>query len=128
MARKIKNYSLKKEEKLKEKQKKAEKEKEAQDKKDLNLRPFSLQSAFWIIISSVIGSWLIPLLLTLVGVSPNLGVVIGNTFFTSFGFTWVRHFIDSKEGFSKSFWKQYAIFAVIFGGISYFWLYRKNYI
>ncbi len=119
MARKIKKYKV---------EKKDSEEEKIKEEKAEEIKPFSLQSAFWIIIISLIGSWLIPLLLSFVGVNPNLGIVIGNTLFTSFGFTWVRHFIDSKKGFSKSFWKQYIIFAVIFGGISYFWLYRKRYI
>ncbi len=128
MGRKIRRYNSKKEEKLKEQLEKDEKEKRLKEEKDLEMKPFSLQSAFWIIVSSVIGSWLIPLLLTFVGIKANVGILIGNTFFTSFGFTWVRHFIDSKKGFSKSFWKQYIIFGIIFGVISYFWLFRKNYI
>ena len=126
MARKVKKYNIRKEEKLREKER--ESKKEIQNKKNSQLKPFSIQSALWIIGVSMIGSWLIPVLLSFIGIKTNLGVVIGNTFFTSFGFTWVRHFVDSKEGFSKSFWKHYIIFAVIFGAISYFWLFRKNYI
>ena len=120
MARKVKKYNIRKEEKLREK--------EIQNKKNSQLKPFSIQSALWIIGVSMIGSWLIPVLLSFIGIKTNLGVVIGNTFFTSFGFVWVRHFIDSKEGFTRSFWKQYVIFSIIFGLISYFWLFRKNYI
>lgn len=126
MARKVKKYSLGKEEKLREKER--ESKKEIQNEENSQLKPFSLQSALWIIGVSMIGSWLIPVLLSFIGIKTNLGVIIGNTFFTSFGFTWVRHFVDSKEGFSKSFWRQYIIFALIFGVISYFWLFRKNYI
>ena len=128
MARKIKNYNAKKEEKLKEKEEKVQKEKKTQKERDMNLKPFSIRSALWIIGISMIGSWLIPVILAFVGIKSNVGMLIGNTFFTSFGFVWVRYFIDSKEGFTKSFWKQYAIFALIFGLISYFWLFRKNYI
>ena len=128
MVRKIKNYNEKKEEKLKEKEEISEKEKELKKKKDFEFKPFSIQSAFWIIGCTMIGSWIIPVLLMFVGIKSNVGMLIGNTFFTSFGFTWVRHFIDTKEGFSKSFWKQYLMFSVIFGLISYFWLFRKNYI
>ena len=95
---------------------------------DAGIKPFSIRSAFWIILISIAGSWVIPLILSFAGIKTNLGVLIGNTFFTSFGFVWVRHFIDSKEGFTRSFWKQYVIFSIIFGLISYFWLFRKNYI
>ena len=61
---------------------------------DAGIKPFSIQSAFWIILISIAGSWVIPLILSFAGIKTNLGVLIGNTFFASFGFVWVRRFID----------------------------------
>lgn len=126
MKRKIKEYNAKQEEKLKEKE---EKEKNDQKKKDSEIKPFSLQSAIGIILSSLAGSILFPFLLSLVGIKDvRLGILLGNVFISSFGFTWVRHFIDSKKGFCKSFWIQYATFAVIFGIISYLWFYWAKFV
>lgn len=126
MVRKIKNY--KKELEKQEKEEKEKKLKEEKEKEDTKLKPFSLQSALGIVISSLIGGIAFPFLLSLFGVNINLGITLGNVFITSFGFAWTRFFIDSKRGYCKDFWKQYAIFAIIFGVISYFWMFRKLYI
>ena len=72
MKRKIKKYNAKQEEKLKEKE---EKEKNDQKKKDSEIKPFSLQSAIGIILSSLAGSIVFPFLLSLVGVKDvRLGI------------------------------------------------------
>lgn len=120
MARKIKKVKVNKE--------KIENNIENQKKEEEEIKPFSIQSALAIFGSCLIGSWLFPVILSLLGVKSNLAVVIGNTFITSFGFVWTRNFIDSKRGYSKKFWQEYFVWAVIFGGISYFWLFRKSYI
>ncbi|MDO5089048.1 MAG: hypothetical protein Q4D53_04600 [Leptotrichiaceae bacterium] len=126
MKRKIKKYNARHEEKIRERE---EKEKSEKEKSDSEIRPFSLQSALGIIVSSFIGTTIIPFLLTFVGIKDmRMGIVLGNTFFTSFAFTWVRHFIDSKKGFSKSFWIQYAIFGVIFAIISYLWFFWRKFV
>ena len=48
------------------------------------------------------------------------------TFITSFACAWTRFFVDTKRGYCKEFWQQYAIFALLFGGISYFLIYRRT--
>lgn len=113
MVRKIKKQKI--EEKI---------ETEVVEKKE-ERAPFTFKSALGIFISCLVGSWIFPVILSLLGLKNNLAVVIGNTFVTSFGFVWTKNFIDTKKGYSKEFLKQYLIWAVIFGGISCFWLYRK---
>lgn len=112
----------------KRKIKNKKKEEEKIEIKEEKIKPFTLKSAFFIFISSMIGSWIVPMILVFLGIKNNLAVVIGNTFITSFGFVWTRNFIDNKKEYSRDFWMQYLTWAIIFGLISYFWLFRKSYI
>lgn len=68
---------------------------------------------------------LFPFVLSFIGIPVHIGSVIGNTFITSFACAWTRFFVDNKKGFCKEFWQQYAVFAIIFGCISYFLIYRR---
>lgn len=116
MVRKIQNRK----EKNNEEENKKEMEKKAEEKD--RIPPFSFKSAIVIFTIALLGSTVIPFFLTLLGMKLYLAIFLSSTFFTSFGFAWARHFIDSKEGFSKSFWRSYFILSFMIGAITYFFI------
>lgn len=69
-----------------------------------------------------------PYILRLIGVDFKVGVILGNTFILSFVIAYVRYFVESKKGFTKSFYTTYCIFAIAFGVISFFWMFLNTYI
>jgi hypothetical protein len=121
MKRKVKKYNVKHDEKLKERE---EKEKIKREEEKNEIKPFSFKSAFAVIISCLTGSVIVPYLLGFVGIKDvRIGILLGSMFVSSFGFVWVRNFMDSKKGFSKSFWIQYAVMGAVFGAIAYLWFF-----
>ena len=120
MVRKIKPQHI---EEKKEEKEETEKKIEGKDEK---VNSFSIKSALVILVSSLTGTIVFPVLLLFFGVNMNLSILLGNTFITSFGFVWTRFFIDSKRGFCKKFWQQYIIWGITFGLITYFWMFRKK--
>ncbi|MEG2291201.1 MAG: hypothetical protein RSC24_14600 [Clostridium sp.] len=94
---------------------------------DYDIPTFGFKSALIIVSGGALGTIVAPYLLSLIGVSKSLSVVIGNALITSFAIAYARFFIESKRGYCKKFWVTYAIFAVSFGIISYFWMYLNIY-
>ncbi len=122
MVRKIRPHDRNREKKLKER----EEEKKKQEEKEEKKKPSFNWKSFWIVLASVfIGTMVIPVLFSFVKIPYNVGLFIGNTFIASFGCTWAKFFVESKKGYTKEFWKQYAIFVSLFGVISLYWLFRK---
>ena len=97
-------------------------------KTDYDIPSFGFKSALVILAGAVGGTIIFPLLLSLVGVSTNFSIMIGNTFITSFGIAYSRFFIESKKGVCRSFWLNYLFFGVSFGIMSYLWRYLNFFI
>ena len=87
-------------------------------KTDYNIPTFGFKSALLIIAGGIVGTMILPMLLSL-----NLSIVLGNTFITSLAIAYSRFFIETKRGYCKAFWINYGLFALSFGIISYFWRY-----
>lgn len=122
MVRKINNHNKNKGKKLMEKEEK----KKAQEEKTEEKKPFfNWKSMLVVLAGATFAVTLFPFMLSFIGVPITIGSVIGNTFITSFACAWTRFFVDNKKGFCKEFWQQYAVFAIIFGCISYFLIYRR---
>ena len=123
MVRKINDHNKNKEKKLMEREEK----KKAQEEKAEETKPFfNWKSMAVVLVGATFAVTLFPFMLSFIGVPVHIGSVIGNTFITSFACAWTRFFVDNKKGFCKEFWQQYAIFALLFGGISYFLIYRRT--
>ena len=120
MVRKINHQNKNKEKKLLEKE---EKKKAQEEKKEEEKPFFNWKSMAVVLVGATFAVTLFPFMLSFIGVPIHIGSVIGNTFITSFACAWTRFFVDTK---SKEFWQQYAIFALLFGGISYFLIYRRT--
>ena len=104
-----------------------EEKKKAQEEKTEEKKPFfNWKSMLVVLAGATFAVTLFPFMLSFIGVPVHIGSVIGNTFITSFACAWTRFFVDNKKGFCKEFWQQYAVFAIIFGCISYFLIYRKT--
>ena len=122
MVRKINHQNKNKEKKLLEKEEK----KKAQEEKKEEKPFFNWKSMAVVLVGATFAVTLFPFMLSFIGVPIHIGSVIGNTFITSFACAWTRFFVDTKRGYCKEFWQQYAIFALLFGGISYFLIYRRT--
>lgn len=92
-------------------------------KTDYNIPTFGFKSALLIIVGGIVGTMILPMLLSVFGISLNLSIVLGNTFITSLAIAYSRFFIETKRGYCKAFWINYGLFALSFGIISYFWRY-----
>jgi len=104
--------------------KKASPVSELQSKRtDYDIPTFGFKSALLIITGAIAGTMILPLVLSIFGISLNLSIVLGNTFITSLAIAYSRFFIETKRGFCKAFWINYVLFALSFGIISYFWRY-----
>ena len=99
-----------------------------QIKTDYNIPKFSLKSSLTIIGGAFVSTVVFPYLLSLIGIRFNIGVVIGNTFILGLILAYTRFFIETKQGFCKSFWMTYAGFGAAFGFISFFWMFLGSYI
>jgi hypothetical protein len=122
MVRKINDHNKNKEKKLMEREEK----KKAQEEKVEETKPFfNWKSMLIVLAGATFAVTLFPFMLSFIGIPIHIGSVIGNTFITSFACAWTRFFVDNKKGFCKEFWQQYAVFAIIFGCISYFLIYRR---
>jgi len=123
MVRKINHQNKNKEKKLLEKE---EKKKAQEEKKEEEKPFFNWKSMAVVLVGATFAVTLFPFMLSFIGVPIHIGSVIGNTFITSFACAWTRFFVDTKRGYCKEFWQQYAIFALLFEGISYFLIYRRT--
>lgn len=97
-------------------------------KTDYDIPTFSFKSAMIILMGALIGTIVVPYLLSLVGVAYNLGGVIGITLVTGYAIAYTRYFVESKKGYCKNFWLTYAGFGIALAAISIFWLYLGIYI
>lgn len=102
--------------------------KERVGKTDYKIPTFSFRSSLIIMLGAVAGSLIVPLLLSTIGISFDIGVVIGNITVTSYTIAYVRYFIESDEKYCKGFLLTYLGFAVSFGVIAFFWLFLGVYI
>lgn len=94
-------------------------------KTDYDIPMFGFKSAFLILISGIIGSILVPMFFSSLGMDDKIANIIGNLIFPGLGIAYSRYFIESKKGICKGFYVTYAIFAISFGIITYFWRYQQ---
>ena len=97
-------------------------------KTDYDIPSFSLKGSLIVMVGAVIGNIVLPMILSLFGISQKLGIIIGNVTVTAYTISFVRYFIESKKGYCKEFLINYSLFAVGFGVISFFWVYLNTYI
>ncbi|MGL4773443.1 MAG: hypothetical protein ACRC2K_07765 [Clostridium sp.] len=97
-------------------------------KTDYNIPIFGIRSALTILGFAVLGTYLFPFLLSMLGASKEMGVVIGNMLITPIGIAISRCFIETKQGFNKKFFAIYAGFGVVFVLISSYWMYKGIYL
>lgn len=97
-------------------------------KTDYNIPQFSLKSSLIILLGAIVSTIVFPYILSLIGVSYKIGVVIGNTLILGFILAYVRFFVETKRGLCNKFWITYLGFGVAFGCISFFWMYLDTYI
>lgn len=92
---------------------------------DYDIPMFGFKSAFIILISAIIGSILVPMFLSNLGMDVKLANIIGNLIFPGLGIAYTRYFIESKKGLCKGFYLTYLLFSLSFGIITYFWRYQQ---
>lgn len=97
-------------------------------KTDYNIPMFSYKSAFLLIFSGIVSTLVIPSLLSLIGIPANVAIIICNTLILGYAVAYSRYFIETKKGYCKKFWYTYIFFGIMFGIVSYFWLYLEVYI
>lgn len=97
-------------------------------KTDYNIPTFGYKSALVILLGAITGTIILPMLLSALGISTNFSILLGNTFVTSFAITYSRYFIETKKGYCKGFWMNYAFFAFSFAIISYLWKYLNFFV
>lgn len=97
-------------------------------KTDYEIPRFGIKSSLFILASGIISGILIPWILSLVGISYQISIVIFNGVILGFGLAYSRFFIETKRGFCKKFWHTYIFFGLIFSTISFFWMYLETYI
>ncbi|MGL5153018.1 MAG: hypothetical protein ACRC7N_20865 [Clostridium sp.] len=97
-------------------------------KTDYDIPKFTIKSAFVILGFGVLGTYIFPMILSALGASTEMGVVIGNALITPFGIAVSRCFVETKQGFGKKFCMIYGGFALAFGFISAYWMYKGIYI
>lgn len=99
-----------------------------QNKTDYNIPGFSLKSSLMILLGAIISTVVFPYIVSFIGVSYKVGVVIGNTLILGFILAYVRFFVETKRGLCNKFWITYLGFGLAFGCISFFWMYLDTYI
>lgn len=97
-------------------------------KTDYDIPTFSFKSSLIILLGGICGTLVVPYILSLIGVSYNLGVVIGNGLITGYAIAYARSFIESEKGYGKSFWNTYLGFGSALAIISAFWVYLGIYV
>ena len=100
----------------------------AGSKTDYGIPTFSFKSSLIIIVAASIATFLVPYVLSFIGLSFDFGVIIGNAVITSFALAYSRYFIESKRGYCKGFFVTYGGFALAFCIIAFFWMYLNSYI
>lgn len=102
--------------------------KKNQTTKESTFVRFSIKSAF-IVTFGILAVTLIPqLLFNALGVELFPLRVLLIALGSGFVFSYTLYFVDSKRGFSKSFWIVFVLIALLTGIITYFWVYNIYYI
>lgn len=97
-------------------------------KTDYKIPTFSIKGALIILLGAIVGTFIFPYLLSLIGVNFKFGVVLGNAIFTGYALAYARFFMELGKGYCKKFWLTYGGFSLAFAIIAYFWLYLETYI
>ena len=95
---------------------------------DDTIKVFSIKGAFILALICLIGTMGVPGLLGLIRLGYKIVTVLSTSLFGSIGICYVRNFVDSKKGMSKSLILQFLIFFFAFFVISYYWVFYHYYI
>ncbi|PRR81791.1 hypothetical protein [Clostridium vincentii] len=100
----------------------------AMGKTDYDIPTFSFKSAFVLVAAGALATFIVPFLLSLVGIDRDISIVLGSGIILGGALAYSRFFIETKRGKCKKFWYTYLGFGVIFLIISFFWVYLGSYI
>jgi len=100
----------------------------ANGRTDYGIPTFSFKSSLVIMLGAVISTFIVPYILSFIGIDFKTGVVIGNATITSYTLAYSRYFIETNKKYCKRFWMTYGGFALAFCIIAFFWMYLGAYI
>lgn len=100
----------------------------ASGKTDYGIPTFSFKSSLVIMLGAVNSTFIVPYILSFIGIDFKLGVMIGNATITSYALAYSRYFIETNKKYCKGFWITYGGFALAFCIIAFFWMYLNAYI
>jgi hypothetical protein len=95
---------------------------------DYNIPRFGFKSALILILAGILSTFFLPYVLGYMHVPNKIAIVFCNMFIMGYAIAFVRFFVETKRGFVRKFWLTYLFFGVMFGCISYFWLYLDVYL
>lgn len=100
----------------------------ADSRTDYGIPTFSFKSSLVIMLGAAISTFIVPYILSFIGIDFKTGVILGNAVITSYALAYSRYFIETKKKYCKGFWITYGGFALAFCIIAFFWMYLKAYI
>ena len=100
----------------------------ANSKTDYGIPTFGFKSSLVIMLDAVISTFIVPYILSFIGIDFKTGVILGNATITSYALAYSRYFIETKKKYCKGFWMTYGGFALAFCIIAFFWMYLEAYI
>lgn len=89
---------------------------------------FSFKSAFFILFSILLSTFVFPLILDLVGLDLRWLRVLIISLTSAFSFSYSLYVIERKEEIGKNFWIFFIVIALFTAFIAYFWVYDIYYI
>lgn len=101
---------------------------EKTQKTDYNIPTISFKSGIILMVAAAIANLVAPYLLYMAGLDYKLGAIIANVIITAFAVAYTRYFVETKRGFCFGFWRLYLLFAIAFGTIGWFWVYKGVYL
>lgn len=88
----------------------------------LRIPKLSIKSSFFVLFSLVLGGIIIPYILTLIGMSFQMGMILVLPASFAFSLVYSHYFIETKQGYSKRFLIAWGLTTIVFTIIAYVWL------
>lgn len=96
--------------------------------KNTNIPSFSYKSALLILLSAVLGCFLIPYIFQQFNVNWKGLFVLTSSIIPAYTTAYCLYFIESNQRFNRSFFITFVLLSFIIGFISFFWIYDLIYI